>query len=77
MGLRPGEKLYEELQHNDERLAETEHPRIRCMVACEASKIPTEAVLKQVRDGILTMSRSELKRMLHGFVPEYTPFFEE
>lgn len=77
VGLRPGEKLYEELQHNDERLAETTHPRIRCMVSGDSSRLCLDSVSKKVREGVLTMSRSELKRMLHGFVPEYTPFFDE
>lgn len=77
VGLRPGEKLYEELQHNDESLAKTEHPRIRCMVSGDVSRLSLERVSTQVRDNILTMSRSELKRMLHDFVPEYTPFFDE
>lgn len=77
VGLRPGEKLYEELQHDDERLAKTDHSRIRCMISEKGNPCFVDTVTRQVRSSILTMSRSELKNMLHQFVPEYTPFFEE
>jgi FlaA1/EpsC-like NDP-sugar epimerase len=77
VGLRPGEKLYEELQHDAERLAKTDHSRIRCMISEKGNPCFVDTVTCQVRSNILTMSRSELKNMLHQFVPEYTPFFEE
>ncbi|GAB4268644.1 MAG: nucleoside-diphosphate sugar epimerase/dehydratase [Opitutales bacterium] len=77
VGLRPGEKLYEELQHNDERLGKTEHPRVRCLLADWKEAEFTDKKLKQIKDSLITMSRSELKCLLQDFVPEYTPFFED
>jgi FlaA1/EpsC-like NDP-sugar epimerase len=50
IGLRPGEKLYEELWHNGERLEKTRHPKIRALV----STPPNAELLREHFDGIET-----------------------
>jgi FlaA1/EpsC-like NDP-sugar epimerase len=74
-GLRPGEKLYEELRHTDETHETTEHPRVFRL------KTLPGAVGEQ-DDGWLTALRvvadsgnaAEIKAAMKRLVPEYTPY---
>ena len=72
-GLRPGEKLFEELQHAEETHEATAHPRI--------FKLRSEPVLPDEMDWLadvraaagaetVPLSKQAMKRL----VPEYTPF---
>ena len=70
-GLRPGEKLYEELMHETENLLSTDHPSI--MVAQ-----PRFVQLKAVKNQIANISESarkgdasEVVRLLKVFIPEF------
>ncbi len=70
-GLRPGEKLVEELLTDKESTKETHHPKIRIAnVEC----IDGESVLSQV-DNLLeklyTLTKKEVVRMVSEIVPEY------
>jgi FlaA1/EpsC-like NDP-sugar epimerase len=74
-GLRPGEKLYEELSHNNENLAGTDHPKILRLIGEPTS-------LDTIQDGILRISDNEsrsdpdrVKVALRLLVPEYSPHF--
>jgi FlaA1/EpsC-like NDP-sugar epimerase len=74
IGLRPGEKLFEELQHSVEDLRETEHPKIMRMV-CEAEEIGTlERAISQLSELVEDLERDEVKKRLKLLVPEYQPF---
>ena len=70
-GLRPGEKLYEELLATSENTLPTHHPRIligRVATVDPASVVPAvDALLQTARNG----SSSELVRMMQDLVPEY------
>ncbi len=76
-GLRPGEKLYEELRHSDETHETTEHPRVFKL------KTAPDAVAEQ-DDGWLTALRvvadsgnaAEVRAAMKRLVPEYTPYEE-
>ena len=72
-GLRPGEKLYEELLADAERTLPTPHPKLR--VARSEATLPREWVCKL--DTWLgkpaPSSIAEIKTQLQVFVPEYTP----
>lgn len=50
-GIRPGEKLHEELVHESEERSATDHPMIHCIKTREASGIPDLARLNQLADG--------------------------
>jgi len=75
VGLRPGEKLYEELQHKNELLSKTGHPRIFGFV----SEPPSYDVMKGVVDEIKGIadkrSVNELKHFIFKTVPEYKAQF--
>ncbi|MCL4157863.1 UNVERIFIED_CONTAM: hypothetical protein GTU68_053998, partial [Idotea baltica] len=70
-GLRPGEKLYEELMHETESLVQTEHPSL--MVAQ-----PRFVQIQTVRSQIEVIKRSamagdakEVMRLLKLYIPEF------
>ncbi|HTQ32068.1 MAG TPA: nucleoside-diphosphate sugar epimerase/dehydratase [Opitutaceae bacterium] len=73
-GLRPGEKLFEELRHTDETHEPTEHPRI--------FKLRSEPVLEDVESWLADLRAAtagtahESKLAMKQLVPEYTPFPE-
>ena len=75
VGLRPGEKLFEELQHNDERLVNTAHERINRLVCEPNSFEKIQEFLVSINEGVQKKDASGLKQMLKDFLPEYSPFF--
>ena len=72
-GLRPGEKLFEELCHDEESDAPTEHPRI-FQLRSEPGTEDAEAWLAELRTSAATGSPSGIKQVMKRLVPEYTPF---
>lgn len=72
-GLRPGEKLYEELLTDNEQTLPTPHAKLRVALA-EAAP---DSEWQQALDGWLKQSApktsNDLKLALQGFVPEYSP----
>lgn len=72
-GLKPGEKLYEELRHSTETHESTEHPRImRFTTEAMFSESGVAALEHQLHE----MEPNELKKRLQRLVPEYTPFLD-
>ncbi|NOT18491.1 MAG: polysaccharide biosynthesis protein [Sulfuriferula sp.] len=70
-GLRPGEKLYEELLADDEHTLTTPHPKLRIAQA----RTVEEAWLAQALAWLMQehiVSEAEVKQMLKHWVPEYT-----
>ncbi len=71
-GLRPGEKLYEELLADDETTLPTPHPKLR--VAKAGSALPDiDAVARWIDDAGAAPSDSAVRDWLRAQVPEYTP----
>lgn len=73
-GLRPGEKLFEELRHTDESHEPTEHPRI-FKLKSELATADTDAWLSELRSTAATNPQA-IKAAMKRLVPEYTPFVE-
>jgi FlaA1/EpsC-like NDP-sugar epimerase len=76
VGLRPGEKMHEELLAQGEGVEPTPHPRI---LVVRAGPIDRDAVRARIDDLLAAASvdRAELIRSLKALVPEYEPQNEE
>ncbi len=73
-GLRPGEKLFEEISHDGENMAETHHPKIMRFV-CEPQALEEVREFFGRLEGLLHSSaRNQLKLVLQEGVPEYKPY---
>jgi len=76
-GLRPGEKLYEELSHNEEVTEKTEHPKIWKLKPNSSSQ-HEESNFKRSLDSIIEEAAkgniSQAKQRIKELIPEYTPW---
>ncbi len=69
-GLRPGEKLYEELLADDEHTLQTPHPKLRIAAARSADQAWVQALLKWI-EATATMDEAAVKEALKEWVEEY------
>jgi FlaA1/EpsC-like NDP-sugar epimerase len=76
IGLRPGEKLFEELSHESENLLPTNHPKILRFVSEPFPRKAVEEFLDQLSMQLHRSAAADLKLLLRKFVPEYQPFLE-
>jgi FlaA1/EpsC-like NDP-sugar epimerase len=73
-GLRPGEKLYEELITEGEDIQKTEHADIMVLKANDC--LPLPEIRRHIQALVQLAERRDaagIKRKLHEVVPEYTP----
>ncbi len=70
-GLRPGEKLYEELLMNEEGLQTTNHNKIFVGQPLDISLKQLENILKTLRSAV-TADEDELRKILAGVVPTFS-----
>jgi FlaA1/EpsC-like NDP-sugar epimerase len=71
-GLRPGEKLYEELLADDETTEPTPHPKLR---VAKTSMVPTDAdmVARWIEEAGPEPAAASVREWLRAQVPEYSP----
>jgi FlaA1/EpsC-like NDP-sugar epimerase len=74
VGLRPGEKLFEEITCKGEAYRPTRHPRIMQFVTAPEDWSKVQAAVAEIRAELHRASPDRLKRLLQQSVPEYTPF---
>lgn len=72
-GLRPGEKLYEELLASDETTRPTHHPKVRIARARPVDDALWLGRLERWLTGALPAEPADLREELSGWVPEYRP----
>lgn len=70
-GLRPGEKLYEELLANDERTLPTPHPKLRVAIARTADGTWVANLIEWV-EGAVNREENTIKAELRLWLEEYT-----
>ena len=77
-GLRPGEKLYEELSHGGESVTATEHPKIARLVAPPLHHSYVGSFFAELAVAIEEghSDPATLKLLLAKMLPEYTPFLD-
>lgn len=68
-GLRPGEKLYEELLADNEHTLATPHPKLRIAQARQVDALWLETLLAWT--DVATMPDEQVKAALESWVPEY------
>jgi FlaA1/EpsC-like NDP-sugar epimerase len=71
-GLRPGEKLYEELLANDENTLATPHPKLRIAQARQVDSVELQEMLNWVNADKANSDEYVRERLQH-WVPEYVP----
>jgi FlaA1/EpsC-like NDP-sugar epimerase len=70
-GLRPGEKLYEELLNNNENTLKTHHPKIMCAKVVTPSFGVMEVVLDELERLLYEGNNRDLITQIKNIVPEY------
>lgn len=77
VGLRPGEKLFEELQHKNESLQATSHERIFLLAAQTPPPASwREVCASEVEGRVTALDADSLKLAIKQLVPEYQPHLE-
>ena len=71
-GLRPGEKLYEELFHDREQLDQTEHPKILLAHPRQLDRHEVEQGLGELRAACERGDEATIRAVLWHLVPEHT-----
>jgi len=72
--LCPGEKLREELQHQNESLTATAHPRVLRFVAKHCASTEIESIRIKLECRISQDNANQLKLEMQEMLPEYTPY---
>ena len=71
-GLRPGEKLYEELYQDEEEMMPTAHPKIRAVYCRPYESVEVRAAIQELVE-IVDATPDVIRRKLREIVPEYAP----
>ncbi len=70
-GLRPGEKLYEEVLNDEETVLPTSHRKIKCAKVREYEKSEVEAKINRLIEVARTYDEEQTVRLMKDLVPEY------
>jgi len=73
-GLRPGEKLFEELRHHSEDLKPTTHEKILLLLSHPPDWDWLESNWRELERGVHTLGAEQLKLAIKKIVPEYSPY---
>ena len=70
-GLRPGEKLHEELLLNEEGVMPTNHEKICVARACQHNLTELNLQLDRLNNACTAMDSDQVKKLIRSLVPEY------
>jgi FlaA1/EpsC-like NDP-sugar epimerase len=70
-GLRPGEKLYEELFHADEHLSPTAHAKLLLALYREVDQTALDLTVQEIEGACLAYEEKRLCELLRRLVPEF------
>jgi len=73
-GLRPGEKLFEEINYNCENMVPTNHPKIMRFTREPPSYDDLEKGLIDIQERGASREVGQLKLEIQKLLPEYKPF---
>jgi FlaA1/EpsC-like NDP-sugar epimerase len=76
VGLRPSEKLFEELQHVGEEYSPTHHPRILRFTGEPYPLSEVETFLTHLKTHFGKADTDTIKREMQAFIPEYSPYLD-
>jgi len=74
VGLRPGEKLFEELKCQGENFRPTRHPRIMSFIHQPESLVRVQSALGRLEADLHLLEPAEIKCRIRQLVPEYIPY---
>lgn len=77
IGLRPGEKRFEELQHLGETLHPTTHPRILRFIGNNEASERVNDLEQRLQSQINEHDSSGMKQLIKEMLPEYQPHLSE
>lgn len=75
-GLRPGEKLYEEVQHKNEWLQPTRHERVLRFMSAVPGDFDPAIEIEQLKSLCETADSNAVKQAIQKLVPEYEPHLD-
>lgn len=75
-GLKPGEKLFEELRRNSEEYKHTNHPSIMQFVTDGDASKASRMAIEELEPFVDQLSVNDIKRRMKIIMPEYEPFLE-
>ncbi|RLA20860.1 MAG: polysaccharide biosynthesis protein [Gammaproteobacteria bacterium] len=73
IGLRPGEKMYEELFHEDENLAETGHSKLFLSKSRESVSTLVGSLPSCLEEACQNFDEEKIREIIKELVPEYRP----
>lgn len=76
-GMRPGEKLFEELSLSEEESKKTRHPKIFIGKHSECSLSWINSEIAFLSEAMKLYSADRIKKIFWDIVPEYTPHFSD
>ena len=74
-GLRPGEKLFEELLIDGEGILPTAHDKIKVLAPVHVELEPVKTCLEELYDAARSDRIDDLMELLKGLVPEFKPSY--
>jgi FlaA1/EpsC-like NDP-sugar epimerase len=74
IGIRPGEKLFEELTHTGENFVPTTHPKICRYISQPLPLTEIQQTLEKLRAHLHQDEPGQIKRLLREALPDYAPY---